>query len=201
MQSYIKFISILMMLYSSVLSGKNRARDLGIPFDGVPGTNNAITDVAGVTVGHSTIIQGSGKKILGKGPIRTGVTAVLPRGNKSMQDPVFAGWYSLNGNGEMTGTTWVEESGLLEGPVMITNTHSVGVVRDAVIKWRIDEGEPDPSGYWWSLPVVAETYDGFLNDIKGFHVQASHVFKALNTAKNGQVSESNVGGGSGMTCH
>ncbi|HJM33701.1 MAG TPA: P1 family peptidase [Candidatus Marinimicrobia bacterium] len=201
MQSYIKFISILMMLYSSILSGKNRARDLGIPFSGVPGTNNAITDVAGVTVGHSTIITGTGKKILGKGPIRTGVTAVLPRGNKSLQDPVFAGWYSLNGNGEMTGTTWIEESGLLEGPVMITNTHSVGVVRDAVIKWRIDEGEPDPSGYWWSLPVVAETYDGFLNDINGFHVKESHVFEALNTAKNGQVTEGNVGGGTGMMCH
>ena len=201
MQSYIKFISILMILYSSVLSGKNRARDLGIPFTGVPGTNNTITDVAGVTVGHSTIIKGSGKKILGKGPIRTGVTAVLPRGNKSLQDPVFAGWYSLNGNGEMTGTTWVEESGLLEGPIMITNTHSVGVVRDAVIKWRIDEGEPDPSGYWWSLPVVAETYDGFLNDINGFHVKESHVFEALNTAKNGQVQEGNVGGGTGMMCH
>jgi len=190
-----------MMLYSSILSGKNRARDLGIPFSGVPGTNNAITDVAGVTVGHSTIITGTGKKILGKGPIRTGVTAVLPRGNKSLQDPVFAGWYSLNGNGEMTGTTWIEESGLLEGPVMITNTHSVGVVRDAVIKWRIDEGEPDPSGYWWSLPVVAETYDGFLNDINGFHVKESHVFEALNTAKNGQVTEGNVGGGTGMMCH
>ena len=189
------------MLYSSILSGKDRARDLGIPFSGVPGTNNAITDVAGVTVGHSTIIQGSGKKILGKGPIRTGVTAVLPRGNKSLQVPVFAGWYSLNGNGEMTGTTWIEESGLLEGPVMITNTHSVGVVRDAVIKWRIDEGEPDPSGYWWSLPVVAETYDGFLNDINGFHVKESHVFEALNTAKNGQVQEGNVGGGTGMMCH
>jgi len=201
MQSYIKFISILMMFYSSVLSGKNRSRDLGIPFSGMPGTNNAITDVAGVTVGHSTIIQGSGKKILGKGPIRTGVTAVLPRGKNSLQDPVFAGWYSLNGNGEMTGTTWIEESGLLEGPVMITNTHSVGVVRDAVIKWRIDEGEPDPSGYWWSLPVVAETYDGFLNDINGFHVQDSHVFEALNTAKNGQVTEGNVGGGTGMMCH
>jgi L-aminopeptidase/D-esterase-like protein len=118
-----------------------------------------------------------------------------------LQDPVFAGWYSLNGNGEMTGTTWIEESGLLEGPVMITNTHSVGVVRDAVIKWRIDEGEPDPSGYWWSLPVVAETYDGFLNDINGFHVKESHVFEALNTAKNGQVTEGNVGGGTGMMCH
>ena len=183
MQSYIKFISILMMLYSSILSGKDRARDLGIPFSGLPGTNNAITDVAGVTVGHSTIIHGSGKKILGKGPIRTGVTAVLPRGNKSMQDPVFAGWYSLNGNGEMTGTTWVEESGFAEGPIMITNTHSVGIVRDAVISWRTSQGSADASGYWWSLPIGAETWDGFLNDINGFHVTEQNAHETIRNAK------------------
>src|SRR5260370_24130480 len=134
---------------------KPRARDLGVPFDGTPGPLNAITDVAGVTVGHTTLISGEGKLQVGKGPVRTGVTAVLPRGKDSMMNPVFAGWWSLNGNGEMTGTTWVEESGFLEGPVMITNTHSVGVVRDAVIQWRVAHGQPDASGYLWSLPVVA----------------------------------------------
>jgi D-aminopeptidase len=149
-----------------------RARDLGVPFDGTPGAGNAITDVAGVTVGHATIIAGEGALTVGKGPVRTGVTAVLPRGRDSMAKPSFAGWYSQNGNGEMTGTTWIEESGFLEGPVMITNTHSVGVVRDAVIAWRIRSGPPDASGYWWSLPVVAETYDGVLNDINGFHARA-----------------------------
>src|SRR6476660_1336570 len=133
---------------------KPRARDLGVPFDGNPGALNAITDVSGVTVGHTTLISGEGKLQIGKGPVRTGVTAILPRGTKTMSDPVFAGWWSLNGNREMTGTTWVEESGFLEGPVMITNTHSVGVVRDAVIQWRVNHGQPDPTGYWWSLPVV-----------------------------------------------
>src|SRR5712671_2804686 len=132
---------------------KPRARDLGVPFDGTPGPLNAITDISGVTVGHTTLISGDGKLQIGKGPVRTVVTAVLPRGNDSMSNPVFAGWWSLNGNGEMTGTTWVEESGFLEGPVMITNTHSVGVVRDAVIQWRVAHGQPDPTGYWWSLPV------------------------------------------------
>src|SRR6185437_2826185 len=146
-----------------------RARDLGIPFDGNPGPLNAITDVKGVEVGFTTLISGEGKLKVGEGPVRTGVTAILPRGRDSFNDPVFAGWYSLNGNGEMTGTTWVEESGFLEGPVMITNTHSVGVVRDAVIQWRVRHGAADASGYWWSLPVVAETYDGYLNDINGFH--------------------------------
>ena len=178
-----------------------RARDLGIPFDGTPGPLNAITDVAGVEVGFTTLISGSGKLVVGQGPVRTGVTAVLPRGKKSVNDPVFAGWYSLNGNGEMTGTTWVEESGFLEGPVMITNTHSVGVVRDAVIKWRIEHGAADLSGYWWSLPVVAETWDGELNDINGFHVKPEDAFHALNTAASGPVAEGNVGGGTGMICN
>ncbi len=179
---------------------KPRARDLGIPFDGTPGALNAITDVAGVEVGHTTLISGHGKLVVGKGPVRTGVTAVLPRGKES-DDPVFAGWFSLNGNGEMTGTTWVEESGLLEGPVMITNTHSVGVVRDAVIAWRVKRGGPDTSGYWWSLPVVAETYDGYLNDVNGFHVRFEHVFQALSSARSGPVEEGSVGGGTGMICH
>ena len=178
-----------------------RARDLGVPFDGTPGPLNAITDVAGVTVGHATIISGEGALEMGQGPVRTGVTAVLPRGRDSMAKPSFAGWYSQNGNGEMTGTTWIEESGFLEGPVMITNTHSVGVVRDAVIQWRIKSGPPDVSGYWWSLPVVAETYDGVLNDINGFHVKERHAFEALDGAKGGAVPEGNVGGGTGMVCY
>jgi L-aminopeptidase/D-esterase-like protein len=179
---------------------KPRARGLGIPFDGTPGLLNAITDVAGVEVGHSTIIRGEGKLIPGQGPVRTGVTAILPRG-KNNSDLVFAGWFSQNGNGEMTGTTWVEESGFLEGPVMITNTHSVGVVRDAVIKWRVQTGKADSSGFWWSLPIVAETWDGYLNDINGFHVKEEHAFEALRSAKGGPVVEGNVGGGTGMVCH
>jgi D-aminopeptidase len=181
-------------------TAKPRARDLGVPFDGTPGPFNAITDVSGVAVGHTTLIFGEGKLQIGKGPIRTGVTAVLPRGKDSMSNPVFAGWWSLNGNGEMTGTTWVEESGFLEGPVMITNTHSVGVVRDAVIQWRVAHGQPDPTGYWWSLPVVAETWDGWLNDINGFHVTPEHAFHAIDSAKSGPVEEGNVGGGTGMIC-
>ena len=180
---------------------KARARDLGVPFDGTAGPNNAITDVLGVLVGHTTLISGEGKLVVGKGPIRTGVTAVLPRGKNSMNDPVFAGWFSQNGNGEMTGTTWVEESGFLEGPVMITNTHSVGVVRDAVIQWRVAHGKPDASGYWWSLPVVAETWDGWLNDTNGFHVKPEHAFHAIDTAHSGAVEEGNVGGGTGMICN
>src|ERR1700740_99457 len=195
------------MLSASMMAGqekpatKPRARDLGVPFDGTPGTLNAITDVSGVTVGHTTIISGEGKLQVGKGPVRTGVTAVLPRGKDTMSNPVFAGWWSLNGNGEMTGTTWVEESGFLEGPVMITNTHSVGVVRDAVIQWRVAHGQPDPTGYWWSLPVVAETWDGWLNDINGFHVKSKHVVHAIDTAKSGPVEEGSVGGGTGMICN
>ena len=180
---------------------KPRARDLGVPFDGVPGPFNAITDVSGVTVGHTTLISGEGKLQVGKGPVRTGVTAVLPRGKDSMNNPVFGGWWSLNGNGEMTGTTWVEESGFLEGPVMITNTHSVGVVRDAVIQWRVNHGQPDPTGYWWSLPVVAETWDGWLNDINGFHVKPEHAFHAIDSSHGGAVEEGAVGGGTGMICN
>src|SRR6266568_488047 len=177
-----------------------RARDLGIPFDGVPGRIDAITDVQGVEVGRTTLISGEGKLVVGEGPVRTGVTAILPRG-KDSSDPVFAGWFSLNGNGEMTGTTWVEESGFLEGPVMITNTHSVGVVRDAVIAWRVNHGLPEGSEYWWSLPVVAETYDGYLNDVNGFHVRPEHVFEAIDGARSGPVAEGNVGGGTGMICY
>jgi len=180
---------------------KPRARDLGIPFDGTPGPLNAITDVEGVLVGHTTLISGDGKLIVGKGPIRTGVTAVLPRGAESMQRFSFAGWYSQNGNGEMTGTTWVEESGFLESPVLITNTHSVGVVRDAVIAWRVAHGPADATESWWSLPVVAETWDGWLNDINGFHVKPEHVLHALDGARGGPVEEGAVGGGTGMICN
>jgi L-aminopeptidase/D-esterase-like protein len=182
-------------------SAKPRARDLGVPFDGTPGPLNAITDVSGIAVGHTTLISGEGKLQIGKGPVRTGVTAILPRGKDTMSNPVFAGWWSLNGNGEMTGTTWVEESGFLEGPVMITNTHSVGVVRDAVIQWRVNHGQPDPTGYWWSLPVVAETWDGWLNDINGFHVKPEDAFHAIDSAHGGAVEEGNVGGGTGMVCN
>src|SRR5947209_8938591 len=133
-----------------------RARDLGVPFDGAPGPLNAITDVAGVEIGYTTLISGEGKLVVGKGPVRTGVTAIIPRGHDSLNDPVYAGVFSLNGNGEMTGTNWIEESGFLEGPIVITNTHSVGVARDAVIAWRIKHGAADASGYWWSLPPVGE---------------------------------------------
>ena len=178
-----------------------RARALGIPFDGTPGTHNAITDVAGVEVGYTTIVSGEGKLEVGKGPVRTGVTAILPRGRKSFDDPVYAGYFSLNGNGEMTGTAWIEESGFMEGPVMITNTHSVGVVRDATISWRVAQGGPDPTGFSWSLPIVAETWDGYLNDINGFHVKPEHVMNALNTAKGGPVEEGSVGGGTGMVTY
>ena len=143
-----------------------RARALGIPFDGTPGKLNAITDVAGVEVGFTTLISGEGKLEVGKGPVRTGVTAIIPRGHNSLNDPVYAGVFSLNGNGEMTGTAWVEESGFLEGPVIITNTHSVGMARDAVIAWRLAHGAADKTGYWWSLPVVAETWDGWLNEMR-----------------------------------
>ncbi len=152
-------------------------------------------------MGHTTLISGTGKLVVGKGPVRTGVTAVLPRGRKSESDPVFAAWFSQNGNGEMTGTTWVEESGFLEGPVMLTNTHSVGVVRDATIQWRIAHGAADATGFWWSLPVVGETWDGWLNDINGFHVKPEHAFHALDTAQGGAVEEGSVGGGTGMICN
>ena len=179
---------------------KPRARDLGVPFDGTPGANNAITDVRGVEVGHTTLISGQGKLKVGEGPVRTGVTAILPRG-KASTDAVFGAWFTLNGNGEMTGTTWLEDSGLLDGPVMITNTHSVGVVRDAVIAWRIKHAPPDANGYAWSLPVVAETSDDTLNDMNGFHVKPEHAFQALDTAHGGLVEEGNVGGGTGMICN
>ncbi len=177
---------------------KPRARDLGIPFEGTPVAFNAITDVPGVEVGLTTLISGDGKLVVGRGPVRTGVTAVLPRGKNSF-DQVFAAWFTLNGNGEMTGTTWIEESGLLEGPVMITNTHSVGTVRDAVISWQMrKQGKTFQP---WSLPVVAETWDGYLNDINGFHVRAEHVFQALDGAKPGAIAEGNTGGGTGMVVH
>jgi len=195
-------IAIMTTLGSSASAqSKPRARDLGIPFDGTPGPHNAITDVQGVEVGYTTLISGSGKLQVGEGPVRTGVTAVLPRAKNLFGDPVFAGWYSLNGNGEMTGTTWVEESGFLEGPVMITNTHSVGAVRDAVIQWRVGHLKEPADKIWWSLPVVAETYDGDLNDINGFHVKPEHAFHAINTASGGAIVEGNVGGGTGMICN
>lgn len=183
----------LMLCAQAFAQAKPRARDLGVPFDGTPGPLNAITDVAGVEVGHTTLISGEGEHA-----VRTGVTAVLPRG-KTSSDPVFGGWFTLNGNGEMTGTTWVEESGFLEGPVMITNTHSVGVVRDAVIAWQ--HHRDGKTAQPWSLPVVAETWDGYLNDINGFHVHPEDAFNALNNAHAGAVEEGAVGGGTGMVCH
>src|SRR5438034_323875 len=178
-----------------------RARDLGVPFDGKPGRLNSITDVPGVEVGYTTIISGEGKLEVGKGPVRTGVTAIIPRGHDSLNDPVYAGYFSLNGNGEMTGTAWVDESGFLEGPIVITNTHSVGVARDAVIAWRVKHGAADKTGYWWSLPVVAEAWDGWLNDINGFHVKPEDVWHALDSAHGGVLEEGSVGGGTGMVCY
>jgi len=192
------FLFALLAFQVSLSQTKPRARDLGIPFDGTPGPNNAITDVAGVEVGFATLIAGEGKLIVGKGPVRTGVTAILPRG-KDSHDQCFAAWFTLNGNGEMTGTTWIQESGFLEGPVMITNTHSVGVVRDAVIAWQMKQ--QGKTFQPWSLPVVAETWDGGLNDINGFHVKPEHVIQALDGAKSGTVAEGNVGGGTGMVAH
>ncbi|HLO07179.1 MAG TPA: P1 family peptidase [Terriglobales bacterium] len=195
-------VALFFSLLLSTAAAQNgpRARDLGVPFDGTPGQLNAITDVKGVEVGQTTLISGSGPLKIGVGPVRTGVTAILPRGH-NFKDSVFAAWFTLNGNGEMTGTTWVEDSGFLDGPVMITNTHSVGVVRDAVIAWRVKNAPPDDDGYWWSLPVVAETWDGELNDINGFHVKPEHVFHALDSAKGGPVEEGSVGGGTGMICN
>src|SRR6476620_9645310 len=178
-----------------------RARDLGISFDGSPGKLNAITDVPSVEVGYTTLISGEGKLERGKGPVRTGVTAILPRVRSEVNDPVFAGYFSLNGNGEMTGTAWVEESGFLDGPIMLTNTHSVGVARDAVIAWRLAHGGPDAEGFAWSLPVVAETWDGWLNDVDGFHVKPEHVAHAIETAHGGAIEEGSVGGGTGMICY
>lgn len=192
------FAIILCACFGSAFAADHpRARALGIPFDGTPGPLNAITDVAPVAVGYTTLIEGSGEHA-----VRTGVTAILPRGRASLEKPVFAGVFSLNGNGELTGSHWIEESGFLEGPVMITGTHSVGTVRDAVIAWRIRQGKPDPSGYWWSLPVVAETWDGDLSDAQAFPVKAEHVFSALESARaGGPLAEGNVGGGTAMICH
>ncbi len=175
-----------------------RAGELGITplIGGVAGARNAITDVAGVEVGHSTIIRGeAGPLVVGRGPVRTGVTIVHPRGRAS-NDPVFGAWFTLNGNGEMTGTTWLEEGGILEGPIGITNTNSVGVVRDGILQWQVGTPGLQP----WGLPVAAETWDGVLNDINGFHVKPEHVREALDGARGGAVAEGNVGGGTGMVC-
>src|SRR5215203_5614114 len=193
----ISAIFLFLFIQTFIHAQKPRARDIGIPFDGTPGKFNAITDVKGVEVGYSTIISGEGKNIRGKGPVRTGVTAILPRGRNN--NPVYANWYTLNGNGEMTGTTWITESGFLETPIMITNTNSVGVVRDAVLKWFV-ERHWYKEDWWYTYPVVAETYDGFLNDIYGFHVKESNAYEALNSAASGQIKEGNVGGGTGMMC-
>lgn len=176
--------------------GRARARDLGIPLDGTAGRNNAITDVAGVEVGYTTLIRGEGRRVVGQGPVRTGVTAILPRGRATLE-PVFAAYYAGNGNGDMTGTHWIEETGVLETPIMITNTLSVGIVRDAVVDWMVKRNAPGP--FWY--PVVAETADGALNDMKGLHVKAEHAFQALDAARPGPVAEGNVGGGTGMNCH
>jgi D-aminopeptidase len=190
----------LVMVVTASLSlnaQKPRERDLKLPIGGTPGPLDAITDVAGVEVGQTTLISGSGKLVVGAGPVRTGVTVIHPRG-KGHSEPVFAAWFTLNGNGEMTGTTWIQESGLLEGPVAITNTHSVGVVRDAIIRWEV--GQKNVLQPWW-LPVVAETYDGSLNDINGFHVKPEHAVAALDGAASGLPQEGAVGGGTGMICH
>ena len=191
-------LPVLLLLVPSLLvaQAKPRVRDLGLPIGGTPGPLDAITDVAGVEVGHTTLIAGAGKLEVGRGPVRTGVTVIHPRGRNDA-DAVFGAWFTLNGNGEMTGTTWLEESGFLEGPVAITNTHSVGVVRDAVLQWQVTRPQMQP----WGLPVVAETYDGGLNDINGFHVKPEHVLRALDGARGGPVTEGNVGGGTGMVCH
>ncbi len=178
-----------------VATGLPRARDLGVPFEGTPGDLNAITDVRGVEVGQTTLVEGEGKLVVGLGPVRTGVTAILPLGRVNSNTRVPAAVYSFNGNGEMTGAEWVEESGFLEGPVLLTNTHSVGVVRDAVVEWGTKKF---PGTENFSLPVVAETWDGELNDINGFHVKKEDVFSALDHAKSGPVEEGNTGGGTGM---
>jgi D-aminopeptidase len=193
-----RIILTLTLIFATTTSAAGpRARELGVPFDGLPGPLNAITDVAGVTVGQVTLIE----DLSGGRKVRTGVTAILPRGRDTLQLPVFGAWFALNGNGEMTGAAWLEESGQLEGPVLLTNTHSVGAAHEAAIAWRVRQGGADASGYWWSLPVVAETWDGHLNDINGFHVRARHVEQALESATIGPVEEGNVGGGTGMICH
>lgn len=195
-----KLITLLILTCFISYGQKPRARDLGIPFTGTTGLFNTITDVKGVEVGYSTIISGNGKNNVGNGPIRTGVTAIFPRGKAKKFSPVYANWYSLNGNGEMTGTTWITESGFLETPIMITNTNSVGVVRDAVLKWYVDTDWYSGDDWWYTYPVVAETYDGFLNDIYGFHVKEEHVLEAINNTRSGPIAEGNVGGGTGMMC-
>lgn len=194
-------LATAMLGLASEVSAKPRARDLGIPFEGEPGPFNAITDVSGVEVGHVTLIEGEGALTIGKGPVRTGVTAILPTG-KTWR-PVFAAWHAFNGNGEMTGTTWIEESGFLEEPILLTNTRSVGAVHEAVWSWRLARGYYDKDGGfgWAALPVVGETWDGRLNDIHGDHVKKEHVFAALDRATSGPVAEGNVGGGTGMVCH
>lgn len=196
-----EILLVLMTAFDLAAQTPHRARDLGVPFDGMPGPFNAITDVPGVTVGHTTLILGEGKLERGVGPVRTGVTAILPRGADNPA-PVFAGYFSQNGNGEMTGTAWLEESGFAESPILITNTHSVGLVRDTVIKWQLAQADQAKRVMpLWSLPIVAETWDGFLNDINGFHVKEQHVFAALNGARSGAVQEGSVGGGTGMVCY
>ena len=197
MRSHLALLVALCTLSGALQAQKPRERDLELPIGGTAGPLDAITDVAGVEVGHTTLISGSGKLVVGQGPVRTGVTIVHPRG-RTNNDPVFAAWFTLNGNGEMTGTTWIQESGLLEGPVAITNTHSVGVVRDAIIQWEVSRRNVLQP--WW-LPVVAETYDGGLNDINGFHVKPEHVHAALDGASGGLPKEGAVGGGTGMVCH
>ena len=201
MKIIISILSLVLTITSMAQEKKIRARDLGIPFDGTPGKFNAITDVAGVEVGHTTIIEGNGKLEKGKGPVRTGVTAIFPAGKK--YTPVFANWHMLNGNGDMTGTHWITESGFLETPILITNTSSVGTVRDATLQWIDEHKYYDTSQglYWYSYPVVAETWDGVLNDINGFHVKPGHVWKTLDKASSGFVEEGAVGGGTGMICH
>ena len=196
--SRLRVLPLLFVVAFSAADGqaRQRAQQLRLPIEGTPGPLDAITDVAGVEVGQTTLISGSGKLVVGKGPVRTGVTVIHPRG-KANPDPVFGAWFTLNGNGEMTGTTWLQESGILEGAVAITNTHSVGVVRDAILQWQVSRPNMQP----WGLPLVAETYDGFLNDINGFHVKPEHVLSALDGAKGGSVAEGNVGGGTGMVCH
>jgi L-aminopeptidase/D-esterase-like protein len=197
---YYRLITTALVLLTTVsYAQKPRARDIGIPFEGTPGKWNAITDVPGVEVGYSTIISGSGKNYAGKGPVRTGVTAIFPNG-KVNHHPVFANWYTLNGNGEMTGTTWITESGFLETPVLITNTNSVGVVRDAVLKWFVEKNWYGNEQGWYTYPVVAETWDGAMNDIYGFQVKESNAWEAMNSAKSGPVAEGNIGGGTGMLC-
>ena len=187
---------VMTFFFAAAANAQDRARDLGIPFDGQPGPLNAITDVAGVEVGHETLIEGEGALKVGTGPIRTGVTSIHPRGKHST-DPVLAGWFTLNASGELTGTTWLEERGLIDGPISITNTHSVGVVRDASVAWMVDKGWPAD----WHAPVVGETYDGALNDINGFHVTKEHALEAMARATSGTVEEGAVGGGTGMVCN